>query len=309
MAPLAMSDPTVPTITIIIPSYRRPEYLSRCLTSIASQILPPTEVLVVCRVDDPASEAITTTHGAKIVSVSSTGVVAAMNAGLRGSTGDIVGLLDDDVVVPQTWLAELSRWFADSNVGGAGGRDRVFANGCPIDAPRTTHVGVLRPHGRVVGNHHLGQGAPKSVDVLKGCNLLLRRAAVTGFDERMCGSGAQVHWELALCLSMRRCGWSLIYDPTVEVDHYPAPRFDEDQRNSFNGWSVHHAAHNETLALLDHLPVGSLPAYWLWALLIGNASSPGLVQALRRRDPRGLWFSIRGRLAALRTRANARCRS
>jgi len=34
--------------------------------------------------------------------------------------------------------------------------------------------------------------------------------------------------------SLVGAGWKLIYDPRVAVDHYPAQRFDEDQRNKFN---------------------------------------------------------------------------
>jgi hypothetical protein len=45
----------------------------------------------------------------------------------------------------------------------------------------------------LIGNHHLGVGEPREVDVLKGVNMSYRRTAIADihFDERMRGTGAQ----------------------------------------------------------------------------------------------------------------------
>jgi len=88
--------------------------------------------------------------------------------------------------------------------------------------------------GRVIGNHHLGVGEPRET-CCKGVNMNYRRAAIANlrFDQRLWGPGAQAHNDMAFSLAVRR-GWKLIYDPRVAVDHYPAQRFDEDQRNKFN---------------------------------------------------------------------------
>jgi len=170
-------------------------------------------------------------------------------------------------------------------------------------------VGKVQWFGRVVGNHHLGVGEPRYVDVLKGVNCAYRRAAIlpVGFDERLLGAGAQVHNDLSLSLRLRRAGWKLVYDPEVAVDHYPAPRFDEDQRRSFNATTFGDMVHNETLVLLEHLPPMRRFVFGFWALFVGTRSAPGLVQWLRlslcegRLASTKLQAALKGRADGLRT--------
>ncbi|MGH2413688.1 MAG: glycosyltransferase family 2 protein, partial [Microcystaceae cyanobacterium] len=144
-------------------------------------------------------------------------------------------------------------------------------------------VGQMQWHGLVIGNHHLGVGEPREVDVLKGVNMSYRRIAIAGlhFDERMRGTGAQVHFELAFCLSIKRAGWKLIYDPVVAVDHYPGQRFDEDRRGKFNDIASLNTTHNETLVLLEYLPPLRRIIFIAVVLLIGTKGAPGLLQWLR----------------------------
>ncbi len=157
--------------------------------------------------------------------------------------------------------------------------------------------------GRVIGNHHLGVGEPREVDVLKGVNMSFRQEAIAQlrFDERMRGTGAQVHFEMAFTLALKQAGWKLIYDPQVAVDHYPAQRFDEDQRNNFNEIAFINLVHNETLVLLEYLPLLRRVVFLLWAILVGTRDSLGLVQWLRLLPSQGqlagkkCWASLRGR--------------
>lgn len=130
-----------------------------------------------------------------------------------------------------------------------------------------------------------------------------RRTAIEElrFDERMRGTGAQVHFELTFSLALKRAGWKLIYDPKVAVDHYPAQRFDEDRRRTFSDIALSNAVHNETLVLLEHLSWGQRAVFLLWALLVGTRDAWGLVQWLRFLPSEGAlagqkyWASLRGR--------------
>ena len=142
----------------------------------------------------------------------------------------------------------------------------------------------------MIGNHHFGVGAPREVDLLKGVNMSFRQTAIKElrFDRRMQGTGAQVNFEVAFSLALKRAGWKLIYDPKVAVDHYPAQRFDEDQRRTFNDIALTNAVHNETLVLLEHLPPTRRAVFLLWAVLVGTRESVGLVQSLRFLPKEGL---------------------
>lgn len=217
------------------------------------------------------------------VKVTQSGVIAALNAGLAEVEGDIVSITDDDAAPHADWLERIAAHFiCDSCIGGLGGRDWVH-HGSKLEDESRPVVGQLQWFGRVIGNHHLGVGEPREVDVLKGVNMSFRKEAIgqLRFDERMRGTGAQVHFEMAFTLTLKRTGWKIIYDPNVAVDHYPAQRFDEDQRNNFNEIAFINLVHNETLVLLEHLPFIRRIVFLFWAVFVGTCDSLGLIQWLR----------------------------
>ncbi|QFS47819.1 glycosyl transferase family A [Nostoc sphaeroides CCNUC1] len=217
------------------------------------------------------------------VKVTQPGVVAALNAGLAAVEGDIVSITDDDAAPHPDWLERIAAYFtSDSRLGGLGGRDWIY-HGSKLEDESRSVVGQLQWFGRVIGNHHLGVGEPREVDILKGVNMSFRKEAIgqLRFDERMRGTGAQVHFEMAFTLRLKRAGWKIIYDPNVAVDHYPAKRFDEDQRNNFNEIAFINLVHNETLVLLEHLPFIRRIIFLFWAVFVGTCDSLGFVQWLR----------------------------
>jgi cellulose synthase/poly-beta-1,6-N-acetylglucosamine synthase-like glycosyltransferase len=281
----------------------------RCLDALKRQSRIPDEVLVVVRDADAETKASLegcefASSTLRVVTVIVPGVVAALNAGLEAARADIIAITDDDAVPRPDWLARINTHLrADPKVGGVGGRDWVHYDGKADDGARKV-VGRVQWFGRVIGDHHLGVGGPRRVDVLKGVNCAYRRTVLQciGFDERLLGKGAQVHWELSLGLQLRRAGWKLIYDPAVAVDHYPAPRFGEDQRDRYE-WT--NAAYNETLTLLEHVTPMRRLVFIIWAVLVGTRSSPGLLQWLRvlpregRLAGKNLRAALTGRIQAL----------
>lgn len=299
--------------TVLVPTYRRPLDLSRCLLALQAQTKPVDQVIVVVRDTDTQTWQFLGGFYAErlplhIVPVTEPGVVAALNAGLKVVIGDIVSITDDDAAPHSDWLEKINAHFiADPAIGGVGGRDWVH-HGEKIEDGQQPIVGKLQWFGRVIGNHHLGVGAPREVDVLKGVNMSFRTQAIgkLTFDQRMRGTGAQVHFEMAFTLTLKRAGWKMIYDPLVAVDHYPAQRFDEDQRHKFNEMALINLVHNETLVLLEHLPQSRHFVFWLWALLVGTRDSLGLIQWLRLLPSQGkiagqkLLLSWRGRWLAHR---------
>ncbi|MEH2236388.1 glycosyltransferase family 2 protein [Nostoc sp.] len=274
--------------TVLIPTYRRPQDLSRCLLALQEQTKPVDQVIVVVRDTDAETWQFLAQLNAlnlplHTVKVTQPGVVAALNAGLAAVEGDIVSITDDDAAPHPDWLERIAAYFTcDSRLGGLGGRDWIY-HGSQLEDESRLVVGQLQWFGRVIGNHHLGVGEPREVDILKGVNMSFRTQAIgqLRFDERMRGTGAQVHFEMAFTLTLKRAGWKIIYDPNVAVDHYPAQRFDEDQRNNFNEIAFINLVHNETLVLLEHLSFIRRIVFLLWAVFVGTCDSLGLVQWLR----------------------------
>jgi cellulose synthase/poly-beta-1,6-N-acetylglucosamine synthase-like glycosyltransferase len=301
-------------ITVLIPTYKRTDDVNRCLHSVLKQSRQPDEVLVIVRDSDEGTRSMLEREFSrepcvKVTTITIPGVVAALNAGLERATGSIIAILDDDTAPRPDWLSRIESHFAgDPRLGGLGGRDWVHQHGRMENGSRHV-VGRVQWFGRVVGNHHLGVGSVREVDVLKGCNMSYRREAVDGirFDVHLKGSGAQVYNDMDFSMCVKKAGWKLVYDPEVAVDHYPAPRYDEDQRNRFNTLAHFNMVHNETIVLLRYLGVWKRIPYLIWAVTVGMTSSPGLIQWIRlmmkRKETANqkLIATMRGRWEGLRT--------
>jgi glycosyltransferase involved in cell wall biosynthesis len=255
------------------------------LDAIERQECPPAETIVVIREDDTAGQAVVRARGGgvRLVLVQHPGVVAAMNAGLDASTGEVVALTDNDAAPRADWLARIvDVYAADARIGAVGGRDWVYRykTGRLIEGSERV-VGTIDWLGRVTGNHHLGVGGARGVDVLKGVNLSVRGELLRGigFDRRLRGVGTEHHWELGLCLTLRRRGFRIVYDPEIAVDHYPQPRVDDSRQ--FTPLELRDSMHNETVAVLEHLPAWRRGLHLAWAFAIGTGSSPGAAYMLR----------------------------
>lgn len=276
-------------VSVLVPTYHRPKDLKRCLDALSRQSVAPDEIIVVARENDTETWQVLDAWLGKLplrtVKVDIPGQVSALNAGLKHANTDIIAITDDDAAPRPEWVSRIKKHFSDDpRVGGVGGRDWVHQYG-KIENGSRTLVGKVSWYGRVIGNHHLGVGEARSVDVLKGANMSYRRSAIEGiwFNEQLKGSGAQVHNDLCFSLEVRRKGWRLIYDPQVEIDHYPAERFDEDRRDQINLSAISNAAHNETIALLGYFQPLQRTLYLLWAFTIGTGVTPGMLQAIRLR--------------------------
>jgi GT2 family glycosyltransferase len=278
-------------VSVVVPTYRRPESLARCLDALDRQTRAAEETLVVVRGDDAASRQVVCARAraVRLVLVHRPGVIAAMNAGLDASGGEVVALTDDDAAPHADWLARIVDTYAgDARIAAVGGRDWVtsYKTGRLIDESESV-VGRIDWLGRVTGNHHAGVGEARDVDVLKGVNLSVRGDLLRQlrFDERLRGVGTEHHWELALCLALRRRGYRIVYDPAIAVDHHPQPRVDDSRM--FNSSELRDARHNETLAVLEHLPASRGGFHLIWASAIGTSSAPGIVQLIRSLPSRG----------------------
>lgn len=313
----------MPEISVIVATYRRPDALTACLKGLRLQTRPADEVVVVVHASDAESARCVADLAndwpeLRCVASDRPGSVAAYNSGLTASRGELVAYVDDDAVPKEDWIERIARTFGgDERIAAVGGRDVVIVDGHAEEIHRRPHhlgrapaVGRIQWFGRMIANHHVGAGAPRDVDVLKGVNMSFRRAAVAdhGFDDRMRGKGAQVHSELSICLPLRRTGLRIVYDPAIVVMHYPAPRPAGDHRQVFSAEAGSASSHNEALQILDHFGPLRRLVFVAWGFVIGTTEAPGLAVVARdliRRRPAPLARLVaaqRGRAAAWRTR-------
>jgi GT2 family glycosyltransferase len=166
------------SVSVIVPTHRRPELLATLLQSLAALDYPAAEleVIVVGTAGDPGRRVVEG-FGARAACPATYLVVSESqarspafkrNAGVAAARGTVVAFTDDDCVVHARWLAASVPWFADARVGAVEGAVEIPRP----PAPTSTYRGSLRlsrPGG------------------YQTCNMLYRRSVfldVGGFDLR-----------------------------------------------------------------------------------------------------------------------------
>lgn len=273
-------------VSAVVPTFRRLDTLRRCLTGLRISDHPFAQIIVVVRpTEDPESllwltAQLSLAPELKIITVDVPGQVAALNAGLAVADGDYIAFLDDDVLISPDWLRRLLRIMRDPRVAAAGARDRLHERGHVIEGV-AKHPGVRNWFGVLRGDHHLAYGAARVVDTIKGCNFLVRRAALGSlhFDTRLLGQGAQYRNESWLCTNLIHAGWHIVLSPEVDVDHFAADRADGERENySADNCFIHTA--NTVATDLAFATLWQKTKYLAYFIAIGQRYCPGVYYAL-----------------------------
>jgi cellulose synthase/poly-beta-1,6-N-acetylglucosamine synthase-like glycosyltransferase len=119
-------------VSVVVPTFKRPMLLSRCLEALLAQDFPSTdyEVIIVddaaseqtrCQVEQYAKRAEMEGHTIRYFAVTeSHGPAAARNIGLYAACGDIIAFTDDDCIPSPGWLKAGVKALTDDAVAVAG---------------------------------------------------------------------------------------------------------------------------------------------------------------------------------------------
>ncbi|MFY8202322.1 MAG: glycosyltransferase family 2 protein, partial [Pirellula staleyi] len=120
----------LPTISVVLPTYRRPEMLRQCLEALCKQTDMPIEIYVGRRANDAESGKVLAEYSRRSQGIvreavvpNDANLVVSLNAALTETTGDLVALTDDDAEAPPEWLTKLRQSFCSDDIGGVGGLD------------------------------------------------------------------------------------------------------------------------------------------------------------------------------------------
>jgi glycosyltransferase involved in cell wall biosynthesis len=265
---------------VVIPTFKRPESLRRCLISLEQQILPADEILVVVQEQDSQTLSIIGELRVKFKLVDSPGIVSAILASLSEISTDLVAFIDDDVTLPPDWVVKAKTNFSNNpKIGALGGTDLQS----DVQLNENVRVGVFTSYGRLIGNHHLASGRMRNVDFLKGCNMVLRSSIAKNYSPifvLLKGNGAQVGNDLVLSLGSRIQGFSTFFDPEFYVYHHVEPRQESSQRGFLNETERIDLIYNTLLIKLTFSRKFMRPIVLMYQLLIGDREVPGLVRSL-----------------------------
>jgi glycosyltransferase involved in cell wall biosynthesis len=168
-------------LDVLIPTHNRARLLERCLASVLRAMAPDdldVHVTVIANAcSDGTQEAVLRYQAAypgrvSLLEERRRGKSKALNAGIAGTTGDLVGMIDDDEEVDVNWLRVIDAAFGDPQLDFAGGPyvpiwDAPVPNWIPED-----YLAVL---GAVDNGSAVQPYAPSFPGILKGGNAVIRR--------------------------------------------------------------------------------------------------------------------------------------
>lgn len=260
-----------PSVSVIVPTYRREGLLRRTLADVLRLSWPDLEIIVIDQTEDhePATVEFLECVRSRVWHVrhAPPGVVGAVNRGLAAAHGEIALLLDDDIAIAADDLvARHVANYDDASVGAVAGRvlDAAHPREGMYDAGSADPVwGFFRSR--------WDHGVRCDVTTAPGANMSMRREVVLrlgGLDERIRGNAFR--WENDLCLTLRAAGLRTVYDPRATVFHYYGSPGGNENRHLLGREPASHAwyrdfFHNHVYVTLKHLPRAALPLL-VWRL-------------------------------------------
>jgi glycosyltransferase involved in cell wall biosynthesis len=268
------------SLTIVIPTYRRVASLVRCLDSIASQSVSPDKILVTVRLDDLESLEYLRKSNISFLEIEGHGLAAALSVAVKKVSTDLVAFIDDDVTLPINWVLSAKTTFEKIvDIGALGGTDiqqNVIHKG-------SIRVGEMTAYGKLIGNHHLATGMKRTVDFLKGCNMVMKTSIAVQHSpilNLVRGRGAQVGTDVILSITSRLEGYISIFDPEFFVFHHVEPRVDESQRFKLSKSEKQDFTFNLLLIKLTYARKRFRGVVLAYQVIIGDREVPGLFRSI-----------------------------
>lgn len=301
-----------PLLSVVIPTYQRPQWIRRAVRSLAVQTRPPDEVIAVARdTDVPTHDSIAALQAEGLPFklrrelVSEPGFIPPVRTGVAAATGDVVAVMDDDAEAEDGWAARLLGHYGDAGVGAVGGRCiNTSDEKGPTPVPDADRVGYVNGVGQFVGRmyHRPTFDRPVEVDFLMGGNMSFRReiTARLEFDMQLNRNVAQ-GYEVDLGLQVKRLGWKIIFDPQLAIRHYSAPRATVGLR-TFEAESIQWYAFNQLRVGLRRLSPARGSISLVYQFLVGERPAPGVLPLVFSPLARRLGFETRHAPAALKGR-------
>lgn len=218
-------------ISVVIPTYNREQTLRDTLAGLIGQNYPNFEVLVIdqTRIHESETqvylEQLANMNQIRWFRVNWANLPGARNYGVRRAVGDIVLFIDDDVELPNGFLAaHATNYLAKPDVGCVAGR--VFDRMKLGDSGGDFAIEYLPPEAMDPGIAWyfidlVHTVKPQQVLSARGCNMSFRKQVFTehglSFDERFAGSA--VREESDFCLKLRSTGLKIWYDPNACLVH------------------------------------------------------------------------------------------
>jgi glycosyltransferase involved in cell wall biosynthesis len=191
-------------VSIVIPVYNEAEHLAACLEAISRQSVLPHEVIVVDNNSSDGTAAIALSFPfVQLLTEEKQGVVHARNRGFDAASGEIIGRIDADTLLPTDWVQRIQSIFAASDVSAVSGSAHYYDFALAALADRIDFG--LRGHlARKLGQDNF----------LWGANMAVRRSDWQAVRQNLCDA-ANMHEDFDLGIHLQAQGLRVDYDQNL----------------------------------------------------------------------------------------------
>ncbi|MBU0502981.1 MAG: glycosyltransferase family A protein [Candidatus Omnitrophota bacterium] len=268
-------------VSVIVPTYKRSQYLRRCLESLLKQVYHPLEIILAISADDQETcaaieeirESVDNSGVIQQVVVDKQNIVYAENHGLEIARGEIVCFIDDDAFAPDDWISSIVVDFeSDPNTGGVGGPIIPFIDGAAV-IKYTDSFARMSWWGRRNNNTDKIPYRLEEVYSLRGANMSFKRELLGFFDENLLPYWRR--FEDDVCLTIRGKGYKIISDPKVRVFHHQVTTDRESVVDKTKEMIIG-LHHNSIYVKLKHFKGLRKIAMVCCELFLGDKTCPGI---------------------------------
>jgi glycosyltransferase involved in cell wall biosynthesis len=195
-------------LTIVIPVYNEENHLAACLEAISRQTMKPAEVIVVDNNSSDATPEIAMKYGfVRLLREKRQGVVYARNRGFSAAGAELIGRIDGDTILPDTWVETVVSIYEIS------GRSKTLALTAPScfrNRPQLLWYALHRLTYFWPGRLLLGH------TTFVGSNMVISRQLRRTIEKYTCRDTA-MHEDMDLAFHASKAGAKIIFDKRLKA--------------------------------------------------------------------------------------------
>ena len=213
-----------PSVSLIVLNWNGQPYLHGCITSLLRQNYPEVEFIVVDNGSTDGSVAYVrgTFPGVEVIETGrNLGFSGGMNVGIAVASGDIVILLNNDIIVEADWLIRLVECMQSDQRIGIAGSKIFFADGKTLQ-----HAGGYLTYPLGLPQHHGyreedcgAYDTAMDADYVTGAALAIRRSLIDAIGALDPGFFPIYYEDVDFCYRAREAGWRVVYAPESRLIH------------------------------------------------------------------------------------------
>jgi len=242
----------MPKVTVIIPTYNREQVLCNTIKYLLHQDFPDYEMLVIDQTKKHNAETEKFLENVpskvKIINHQPPSLTAARNRGIREAKGEIIIMVDDDVILKKDFISQHLKYYGNPNIVGVTGKVELethFKSRLPS---------FLKNEFLMWTSYSQYQSmVEKDAYLMAGCNHSFRKklAFKAGlYDENFRGTAWGEDHDFSLRL--KKGGHKIIYSPDVAVFHLCIRDGGCGSRHLFDTYTIYSKPYNVAYLIEKH---------------------------------------------------------